>query len=164
METRFPSLLDVSQVFSLTREFCDYHYPLVTYYLLNTPTTHVDELHGESPEYLKRWKRPVPLRAFVQPAEQKHPLTVFGTEELRDVVLHVSTPSLIDAGLATQNSSTFEVTLIVTPGDRFFYTKSVLYDVLEWRIARMFANTDVPLFYQVNAEKVRADAASYEGA
>jgi hypothetical protein len=113
------------------------------------------------PEYEKQWRNSVNLRAYAEPADQAFPLTVFGIEELRDVVLHVSVPDLVAAELATQDPDTKLVTLIAKPGDRFTYTYE--YEILAWKIEKTFASTDIPLIFAANAEKVRRDAAAYQG-
>jgi hypothetical protein len=161
MLTNWPALGDLNIVYTLVKEWCDRHYPLITYKVLNIDETKVDSVHEELPDYNKTWTDKT-LRAFAAPTEQGFPLTVFGIEELRDVVLHVSVPHLIAAGLATQDAVSKEVTLLAKTGDRFLYTRNVLYTILTWKIGGTFANTDVPVFYVAAAEKVHLDAYEYQ--
>ena len=162
METGFYNLEDLPHVYAMIRDQCEFLYPRVRYKPLVIPPVAVDEVHGEIREEDKQWSEEVLLRGYAVPAEQMFPLTIFGTEELRDLVLQVSVPSLIDADLATQDSTTYQVTLLVKPGDHFWWSE-VEYDVLVWKIVGTFANTDVPTHFAASAEKVRRISTVYEG-
>ena len=163
MITGYPALADVDHMYLLIESMCDRYYPLLSYKVLNTPEEVIDEVHDEVLSRDKVWDPIVSLRAYVIPAEQAFPMNVFTIEELRDVVLQVSAPSLITAGLASQDATTQEVTLGVKVGDRFWYTESMEYDVLTWKIGQTFGSTDVPTFFVANCVKVRRVATAYEG-
>jgi len=155
----FPAVADLDVVYRMIMECCDRHFPLVEYRRLAQPTdAEIDEVHDEVPEYRKRWEPAVRLRAYCLPSEESHPMTVFGIEELRDVVLFAAVPCLIETGLAVQDPASRQVRLTAGVGDRFTYTRDVQYDVLEWRIGRTFANTDIPTEFQAIAERVRLQA------
>lgn len=140
----------------MIEEFCNRHYPWLPYAVLQDPgESYIDDVHREVSEWNKVWNTAVNLRAYVLPSDQAHPLSVFGIEELRDVLVVVCTPSLITAGLASQDEDTYVVTLGVGPGDRFTYHGDIEYEVLEWRKSQTWGNTDVPIVYQATAEKVR---------
>ena len=164
MQTNYPAFCDIQYVNTMMLNWVNRFYPLIPYEVLQDPdSATIDDVHDEVPEYHKVWADPVNLRAYVLPSEQAHPLTVFGIEELRDVVIFVAVASLIEAGLATQDATTKAVTLSVGVGDHFTYSNGLEYDVLEWRLDKTFANTDIPLSFQATAEKVRREATPYAG-
>jgi hypothetical protein len=158
----FANIYDITITYQMVKEWCDRYFPLLPYQVLQTPVEgEIDEVHDEVPLYMKRWGEVVNLRAYVAPADQIHPLTMFGIEELRDAVLFVSVPNLVEVGLATQDPTTKEVVMVAGPGDKFEFPGGVVYEVLEWRRGPGFGNTDVPLLMQANAEKLRLEATSY---
>ncbi len=163
MLTDFPAIADISLVYTLVDHWCERHFPIVQYRVLNTPEVMIDEIHDEVLEVDKSWSDAVSLRAFAAPADQMYPLTPFGIDELRDVILQVSVPSLLTAGLMTRDATTLEVTRLMIVGDRFTYSNGIEYDVLVWKIGPTFGNTETPLYYFASCEKVRRDAAPYEG-
>lgn len=159
----FPGIRDLDYYYRVLRDRAARQYPAVPYRALIPPTeAEIDEVHQEVPEYHKRWDDPILLRAYALPSEESHPLTIFGIEELRDVVLFADVPCLLDAGLAVQDATTRNVTLLARAGDRFQYRGGVWYDVLEWRLGRTYGNSDVPVEYQAIAERVRLEAAGFE--
>ena len=162
METGFPSLEDTDLQYLLLKEFCDRYYPLLEYTQLDKVLSVHDEVHDEVHDGDKVWKEAVQLRAYVVPAAQAYPLTVFGIEELRDAVLQVSVPNLLAVELATRDESSKVVELVATVGDRFTFNDE-LYEVLVWRIGQTFANTDVPLLFAANCVKVHFPASPYQG-
>ena len=164
MDTRFPSLTDVTWVRQFVNEYAERHYTTVQYRVLDEAASiESDEVHDETPEYSKRWKDAIALRAYFRPDDQMFPLSLFGIEQLREMTLFTDVQSLINAGLATEDAVTREVTLLVGPGDRFTYSEDREYDVLLWKRGPAFANTDVPVVFWATAEKVRREATSYEG-
>ena len=162
METSFPSLADIDLQWQLLGERATRHSPLLAYTPLDKDLSIYDEVHDEVISSERVYKPTVSLRAHVVPAEQAFPLTVFGIEELRDAVLQVAVPSLVEAGLAAVDETTRAVTLLAATGDRFTLTGFV-YEVLVWKIGQTFGSTDVPLFFLASCEKVRRDASPYEG-
>lgn len=158
----FANVYDLSILYQMVKELCDRQYPFLPYQVLQSPTVaEIDEVHDEVPQYKKRWAGAVNLRAYVSPADQIHPLTMFGIEELRDAIIFASIPNLIEAGLATQDSTTRVVTMVAGPGDKFEYSDGVIYEVLEWRRGPGYGNSDIPLMMQGNAEKLRLEASDY---
>jgi len=159
----FPCTNDIWHIYSMIECHSNRHYPFISYYVLETPTdAELDDIHDEIPEYHKNWSDAVQVKAFALPADQAYPLTKFGIEELREVVLFVAVPCLITAGLAAQDTTTGMVTLGVQPGDRFTYSGH-LYDILEWRRDKAWANTDTPITFIATAEKVRREITPYAG-
>jgi len=152
----FPAIGDLTFLYQQIAEYSDRHFPLLDYYRL-LPSVELDSVHLEIPDYRKQWSPTISLRAYALPSEQSHPMTVFGIEQLRDVVLFAAVPCLIHAGLASL-ASDHQVELIASTGDRFTYLDGVMYDILEWRIGRAFANTAIAMEFQAIAEKVRFDA------
>jgi len=163
METRFPVLSELNYLYDLERSHSRRFFPEIRYKTLTVPDSAFSEhdIHAEVAEYEKTWSGEILVHAFVAPREQTHPLTVFGIEELRDAVLFVAVPILLDLDLASRHIETLEITLSASVGDRFIFS-GVEYDVLEWKRGPSFANTDVPLFYEANSEKVRREAFNYE--
>jgi len=162
VKTLYPALADLNVVYSLVTDWTRRFFPLLQYkHLLTDETRELDDVHMEVPEREKRWGDWIQLRAYVAPATEMHPLTRYGVEHQRDVVLQVSAPDLVAAGLATQDQSTLEVTMVATIGDRFLHSDGVLYDVINIKRAQHFGNTDVPIWYEFTAERVRAEAPAY---
>jgi len=163
VQTVFPHTDDIGIVNRLLAEYCSRYFPSLQYLVLLGTDTY-DDVHDEAPEHAKRFDRdnPIMLRGYVLPGDQEHPLTIWGIETVRDTTLFVCVPHLIAAGLATRDEATKEITIAAKAGDRFLYSKSILYDVLEWRRGPPFANTDIPLFFQATAEKVRPDSDIYD--
>lgn len=160
IQPKFPAPSDVHIYLDLLRERSQQQDPSVEYHRLDHEAMKAvkDEVHDEVPEYRKKFKPAILLRAFVMPADEAHPMTIFGIEELRDVVLFAATPSLIDAGLASMDPTTYAITVTAAPGDRFTWFGGIVYEVLEWRKARTYANTDIALEWQANAERYRPQA------
>ncbi len=140
-------------------------YPKLGYKRLLSTPEEADPLHRELPDKWKRFSESTFLRGFVQPEEESHVQNKWALEQVRNVVVHTSIPSLIEAGLAEQDSKTFEIILSCKEGDRFFYGASgeFQYDVLEVNRMAQYLNTDVPIFYQIRAERYRPDAAEFTG-
>ena len=156
----YPASVEIEQIYRWLREHSQRFFPRIDYRQLLPPTpAEIDEVHEEVPEYQKRWAEAIQLRAYCLPSDESHPMTVFGIEELRDVVLFVTVPCLEDAGLATRSGS--QVKLVAATGDRFHYSQDTWYDILEWRRGRNWANMDAPLEYQAIAERVRREAQDY---
>ena len=152
----FPAIDDLSLLYDMVEEYSDRHFPLLDYYRL-LPPAELDDIHFEVPDYRKQWSPVIRLRAYALPSEQSHPMTIFGIEQLRDVVLFAAVPCLVHVGLASL-ANDHQVQLVGSTGDRFAYSGGTLYEILEWRIGRTFANTDIPMEFQAIAEKVRLDA------
>ena len=161
MKTAFPSIEDINLVYLQTKDWCNRHYPELTYRIMEIPEGAVDPIHDEIRQEDKRWKN-IEIRGHVIPAEQMFPLTPFGIEELRDLVIQISVPNLIEVGLATQDKESGEITLLAKTGDRFYYSHGVEYEILLYKIGAVFGNTDIPTFYFASAEKVRMDSTIFQ--
>ena len=148
----------------MLQEWADRHMPLRQYARIATAAeqNEFDDLHDEVPDYSKVFEDAVNLRSYFVPAEQMHPLTIFGIEVVREMMLYADVWSLRDAGLATVDGTTKEVTLLMNPGDRFEYSRSTVYQIDEWKIGYTWANTDLPLFFIGTATRVRAEARKSE--
>ncbi len=153
METLFPTIKDIETAFLLTADYTRRHFPMISYKVLLTTVQDIDEVHGEIQEAQKKWAEPILVRAFAIPTEITQPLTKFGVEDLRRVVLNVSVPDLVTAGLAEMDND-FNVVLKCSLGDRFTYTNRD-YSVLSFVPAKRWANTDKILFYQLDGEIYR---------
>jgi len=162
VDTPWPHLLDVSLVYTLTENWCDRHYPLIPYRLLTIHDEYTDAIHDEILAGDKEWAADVNLRAFMVPSTQAFALTHFAIDEMRDVVLQACVPSLVTAGLGTQDITTRVVTITAKTGDRFTYTDGIEYEIYTWKIGSVWGNTDVPIFYAATATKVRRVATAYE--
>ena len=75
-------------------------------------------------------------------------------------MMQISVPHLIKAGLATQNPVSLDLTLSCRIGDRFTYSLYT-YDILDITRGKMWANTDIPLFYNFRAEIFRDESTPY---
>lgn len=160
-----PRLLDIGYAYNELQARSTRFFPLVSYYRILTTPADPDDIHGELPDYLKKFSDPVLLRAFVRPDPETHPLTSFGLEQVRDVTLEVDIKSLVDAGLAEQNTTTWEVTLNCKIGDRFVFGKPVeyVYNILEIARGESFFSTDIPLYYLFKATRYRDEASEFSG-
>lgn len=162
LETRLPIHLagGLPHLRDMVQETANGMFPVVPYRLLKSNTEHAeyDSLYDEVPEYAKSWDTAVALRAFFQPAEQFQPLSIFGIEINREMTLYADVLSMEAVGLLTlQEDSTYPV-LLCQAGDRFIYSREVVYEVLEWKIGSAWGNTDVPLWYYATAERARAES------
>ena len=162
MITTFPNLGDLNIVYILVRNWANRFFPVVPYKRLVITESEVFKVHQEIAESNKRFDDTVSLRGFIKPDVETHPLSKFGSEEVRSVEMVVTVPHLLDVGLATQDDVTREVVLICATGDRFTYS-GFEYDVLEVRRGHMWANTDIPVDFLFRAERFRPDADSYAG-
>jgi len=152
VETRFPNPQEIDFYYGLIAEWCERNFPRLTFYRL-IGVSAFDELHSEARETDKLFTdgkqgRPEPLllHGYVVPAGETHPLTQWGIKErVRNTSLFICTPHLLAAGLATQNQDK-EITLVTGAGDRFLYSRNVLYNILDWTVGPGFANTDITLF------------------
>jgi hypothetical protein len=160
---RFPEPHDIMTIWRMSDERAQLYCPVLAYRRLLPPVPgEFDEVHGEVPEYRKRWDEPLALHGLTVYAEEQHPMTVFGVEEAqRDLVVQVSVGTLIRVGLVeltTEEGVVTDVTLLGLPGDRLAAAGGVLYDVLEWRFDELYANTALPLIWKIMCEKVRDEA------
>jgi len=155
--TQFPSHEDIRIAYKLTEESCERHFPTIKYRKLIIEETYVDDVHDEIEETEKQFANPVTTKGYVEPDEESYSLGRFGLDKARNVILSVSVPHMIRAGLAQQDSVSLDVTLACRIGDRFTYSKLV-YDILDIVRGRMFANTDIPLFYNFRAELFRDES------
>lgn len=168
MQTIFPTAQDIDTAYLLLRDWTRRHFPLVPYKRLLTTASEVDEVHGEIPETYKEWAEPIDLRSFVNPTVITQPMTKFGVEDMRKCTLLISTPDLIDSGLATMtpvyNSEgvkiDFNFELLAAIGDRFTYTGKD-YSVISCVPAARWANTDCILYYQFESELYRDTSDKY---
>jgi len=168
MQTQWPTLRDLANIQRRMRDYCNRHYPLITYWRQVTSAEAVDDVFAEAREAEKVFTdgvdgRPAPhqVRAAPAPDAEARPLTKYGVEETRDVTLKVSVLSLVQAGLATQNPNTLAATIIAAAGDRFRFSECV-YDVLSVICATRFANTDVPLWYDIRGTRYREPLEAYQ--
>jgi len=150
---------DLEIIYSMTKEFCNYHYPLIGYAHLDTSDEemYTDDIHNEVIDGDKIWDEAVQLRAYVSPEGEQYPLTRWGAEQVRNVLLQVCVPHLVEAGLASVDEETHEVTPTAGPGDRFKFWDYV-YEVDVVRRGRLWANSDVPLFYEITAHRFWPEA------
>jgi hypothetical protein len=162
VQTRFPGLRDLNNAHRLLRHRDRRFFPLLQYKQLNSEPPAVDPIHLEIPEHEKTFDDAIEVRAFVSPEGESYPYSRFGVEQQRNTTLQVSVPSLLDAGLATEDDDTRAITLEAKPGDRFFYDES-WFDITQIRRFQLWGNTDIPLVYEFMSERVRLDAADYQG-
>ena len=163
METIYPALSDLRLVHQLVQDWTRRHFPLLSYKRLLSAIEETDDVHDEVTEDEKRWSDWLHLRAYAAPAAEVHPLTQFGLEHQRDVVLQVAVPDLVEVGLAQQHPESFEVILIAGIGDRFEFSEDVIYDINKVARGRQFGNTDIPVWYEFQAERFRPDSDYYAG-
>lgn len=164
MLTTFPSLDDLHLVNRMLAEWTARHYPLIPYKrLLTDEATETDDVHDEIPLNEKRFSSVIQLRSFAAPAIEVHPLTRFGLEHQRDVVLQVGVPDLVKVHLAEQDINTWEVVLSAGIGDWFQFSEGVWYEVMNVKRLRMFGNTDIPLVFEFTAERAREEAETFAG-
>lgn len=156
LTTCFPNAQDVKNAYMMLQGYTQQFFPQIPYKKLLTEEREIDEIHGEIEEIQKRWADPIQLRTFCVPSVITQPQTGFGIEDVRTVELLIAVPDLVAAGLAEQDAQ-FEITLIGRIGDHFFYHNRE-YDVNTFTPAAFFANTDIPLYYQVKSELWRPNS------
>lgn len=162
MRTTFPRLEDLKAPYMILSDYTRFHYPLIDYRVLNVADSQLDDVHLEIDEGEKTFLPAVEVRAYVAPDEEQYSLSQYGLEQVRDLVLEISVPDLLESGLITQDLDTLVITPILGIGDRFFYT-DIEYDVLERYRGPSFANTDIPLWFILNCEKKRPSSEYYAG-
>ena len=161
MQTTFPSLGDLGIIYALQKERGDRSFPVVAYRRLILVASEIDDIHHEIEEEDKQFADPVDLRVYVIPDEETHPMNDFGIEQKRDLKMEVTVPHLLEVGLATQDVSTKVVTLLCVSGDRFVFS-GIVYNVLEIKRKRHYANTDIPILYQMTASRFREEAEEFD--
>lgn len=153
---------EVANIYNLLRGYSRQFFPLIPYKRLLTQPQELDDVHGEISETQKRWSAYAQLRAYPVPTLITQPLTEFGIEDARKADLLVTVPDLLDAGLITQDPVTFEITLVGGIGDRFFHHNRE-YDILTFTPAAYWANSDIPLYYQLKGELFRQQSVDIVG-
>ena len=161
MRTTFPQLLDLDNIYTLLEERGDRLFPTVSYKILERATAEVDDVHDEVSEERKQFEDVAEVKAYMYPDRVTLPMRKFGLERMRGVVMSISIPHMIGAGLATQDPDTYEVTLVAGIGDRFWHSEAVEYDVLGVVRGKMFGITDIPLFFDFQAEIFREVSSQY---
>jgi len=160
----FPRLADIDNAYRMLKNMGDWYYPEITYKELIIPDrAEIDDIHLEASETRKRFKLPIKVRAYIHPDPVTQSLTNFGLEERRNVTMSMTVPHMIDAGLATRDVKTGEISVLAKIGDRFWHSESVQYDVLEVKRSKMFGLTDIPLTFDFVAERFRLESTPYEG-
>ena len=162
MRTTFPSVIDLNAVYRILWDYTRFHFPIVNYRVLDVEDQELDPVYLEVAESGKSWEDAVELRAYFVPDEETYPLTRYGLEQVRDVVVQVAVPDLVQTGLVTMDPDTYVQTLVCGIGDRFEYS-GVEYDVLQIVRGPHFGNTDVPIYYFMNCEKVRPESDQHSG-
>lgn len=162
MITTFPNFADYNLVLMLEKDRAERFCPVVKYKKLVLEETEIDDIHKEIAESRKRFLDPVLVRGYVEPDGETHPLTRFGIEQVRNVVLNICVAHMVESGLATQDRDTKEVAQTCAVGDRFEFS-GFLYDILEIRRGKMWGCTDIPIWFQFRSERVRFDAVQFEG-
>lgn len=154
MQTTFANTYDIRTMLRFEQEMCQRFFPKILYRKL-TGYTDMDDVHLEVADEDKIFAADIQLYAYVANEGEKHPLTKYGLEKVRETMLVVSTLHLVGAGLAEiieiPNTADIEIKLLTNPGDRFLYSRNVLYEILEWRRGPSFANTDIALYYEAPA-------------
>ena len=154
MQTTFASTYDIRTMLRFEQEMCERFFPQIQYRKL-TGYTDMDDVHLEVADDDKIFADDIPLFAYVANEGEKHPLTRYGLERVRETMLVVATLHLVDAGLAKiieiANTTDIEIELLTNPGDRFTYSRGVIYDISEWRRGPAFANTDIPMYFEAPA-------------
>jgi hypothetical protein len=160
MDTQFPSTSkDLEYVFRMTDDYCNRFFPVIPYRRLITSITETDDIHDEILETDKRWQDAVVLRAFVQPSLVKQPMNRFGVEDMRTISCKVSVPSLVSAKLAEIDDA-YRVVLIAQPGDHIEYSDRI-YQVNSIVPEARWANTDLILYFSIEAELYRSSIADF---
>lgn len=162
MFTEFPNHEDLGITYRLLLEYGDRYYPLISYRKLILVPTEIDEIHGEIEDREKEFSDYFQVKGYVDTDQETHPHTRFGVERTRNAVLHISVPHMLAMNLAIQNPATKVITLNCATGDRFIYS-DFEYDVLEVRRGKMWANTDIPLYFDFRAEKYRPVSTQFVG-
>lgn len=157
LTTRFPAPQDILNVYNLLKGYTKNFFPLIPYKKLLTTEREIDEVHGEIAEPQKRWADLIYVRSYVEPTMETQPMTSFGIEDVRAVTLLVAVPDLVDAGLATLDEETFDIDLIGRLGDHIWYHRRE-YEVTTYVPAAFYANTDIPLYYQLRTELYRGES------
>ncbi|MCK9253998.1 MAG: hypothetical protein M0P55_14700 [Clostridiales bacterium] len=159
MDAIFPVTGDIGAINMMVADYCRLYFPPVPYRRMLSAQTY-DDLHAEAQDAAKTFSPDIPVHGFVVPADEAHPFKAWGfVERVRDTTLFVCVPHLIDSGLAFREPNG-DIEIICGPGDRFVWSRSVVYEVLEWRRGPGWANTDIPIFYQATAELWRPDSLS----
>jgi len=158
LNANLPHPGEIEHVYNLLEGYTKQFFPLLPYKHLLTTEREIDEIHGELTDVQRRWADVLHVRAFAVPTQPTQPQTSFGIEEVREVTLLVAVPDLISAGLATQDATNYEITLVGRIGDRFFY-HSREFEVTTYVPAAWWANTDIPLYYQLKSQLHRASSA-----
>jgi len=157
LNTNLPSPEEIKYVYDMLEGYSRQFFPIMPYKHLLTTVKEIDEVHGELADVQRRWGDIIHLRAFAIPTQPTQPQTSFGIEEVREVTLLVTVPDLITAGLAIQDPDNFDITLIGRLGDRFYYHNRE-YEVTTYVPAAWWANTDVPIYYQLKSQLHRASS------
>ena len=157
-----PPIQDVKSVYMLLKGYSQVFFPVIPYQKLLTTAAEIDEVHGEIQEAKKRWADAIQVRAFAVPTEITQPSTRFGIEDVRQVQLLITVPDLVASKLATQDESDYEIKLVGRIGDMFWYHRRQ-YSVTTVVPAAWWANTDIPLYYQLKSELRRGNAADEWG-
>jgi hypothetical protein len=152
LTTNFPQIADLDMIYSLIKHQGDFQYPLVPFRRLLVTGSEPDDIHEELPEEVKRFGPPILLRTFFNSTDQRFILGHTGLTEDRPVTLHITVPHLVEAKLAWQDKKTKEVSVLLKPGDLFTFSEEAVYEVREVHRGKMFANTDIPLFFEAVAE------------
>jgi hypothetical protein len=164
MLTTFAATYEIQTILRFEQEMCERFFPQVLYRKL-TGYTDMDDVHLEVADENKIFAEDIPLFAYVSNEGERHPLTKYGLERVRETMLVVSTMHLVDAGLAEiieiPNTFDIEIKLLTNPGDRFTYTRGVVYNINEWRRGPGFGNTDIPLYFEAPAVIWRPDSTEW---
>ena len=162
MRTTFPRLQDLQLIYRMIRERDRRFFPAVPWRKLLTDISETDATHNEIGESEKRWAPPVLVHAGFIPQDEDEPVNQFGGERVRDIVLEISVPHLVLAGLGVQDSETLVVTPIARAGDLFDWN-GITYEVLAVCPHKYFANTDVPISFKAEGARYRQIATQYAG-
>lgn len=161
--TTWPSEYPIPYFYSVLFEHSTRHYPPLTYWHQTTPDDELHPVYLEVHEDDKTFDDAVALYGYVRPEPESHPLTRFGVDRQRPLVVEVGVPCLMEAGMATVDPETFEVELVAAPGDRFQYSEA-LYEVKTIRPGDQarWGNTDIPLWYRLFAKRYREESDLYD--
>jgi hypothetical protein len=151
---------DIVQDFEYLREYARDHFPKVPYKINQTPVEDLDDVHTEIALRYRTYSAPFIMYGFVTQAEtHTQPTTKGAIDWEREITLHIPVYILEDLGLVTLGADSDMLNVGLGMGDIFKFHEYEFEVLNAKRSDERYHNTDIPMYWQMQAKRLRPDSA-----
>ena len=152
--------VDIVQDFEYLKEYARSHYPKVPYRINQTPVGDLEDVHTEIALRFRTFSDAVILYGFVtQSPKAERPTTKGAIDWERPITLNVPVYILEDLGWVTLGADSDILHVNLGQGDVFRFHEWDFEVMNAQRSQERYHNTDIPMYWEMNAKRLRPDSA-----